>query len=90
MPTMQITVSEETAAEIRRLMSITGHDRPGALVSLLIRLYGSDLKRRMSDHVALPQDIPLPSTQVISQPRQDHVAPKQDMKSTGLSRFLDD
>jgi len=35
--TLQITVTDEVAQQIKDLMAITGHERPGALINLLVR-----------------------------------------------------
>jgi hypothetical protein len=56
MPSLQITVTDETASQIKRLMEITGHERPGALINLLVRRYGQDLARLMSGDVLLPPE----------------------------------
>lgn len=53
----QCTVPDAIADEIRALQDITGHERPGSLFALLVRLYGQDLRRRMSGDVLPTQDV---------------------------------
>lgn len=55
--TLQITVTDETAQQIKALMAVTGHERPGALINLLVRRYGQDLARCMSGDVLTSQDM---------------------------------
>lgn len=55
--TLQITVTDEVAQQIKALMGITGHERPGALINLLVRRYGQDLARCMSGDVLTSQDV---------------------------------
>ena len=84
--TLQITVTDETARQIRDLMAITGHERPGALINLLVRRYGPDLVRCLTGDVLTAQDVP-PTTQDINSlnppelPRSSpvHVPTAQDM-----------
>ena len=91
--TLQITVTDEVAQTIKDLMAVTGHERPGALINLLIRRYGQNLARCMSGDVLPSQDVrvqpspvaslpipvnlPLPHEDVLS--AQDIVPTSQDM-----------
>ena len=81
--TLQITVTDEVAQQIKDLMAITGHDRPGALINLLVRRYGQDLARCMSGDVLPTQDMRVQTSPVVSLPTQDNVPlPHEDVPST--------
>lgn len=64
--TLQITIADDTAQQIKALMAITGHERPGALINLLVRRYGQDLARCMSGDVLTSQDMRVQPSPVIS------------------------
>ena len=66
--TLQITVTDEVAQQIKALMAITGHERPGALINLLVRRYGQDLARCMSGAVLPSQDVKVQPSPVASLP----------------------
>ena len=81
--TLQITVTDEVAQQIKALMAITGHERPGALINLLVRRYGQDLARCMSGDVLPAQDVRVQPSPVASLPTQDNVTlPHEDVLST--------
>ena len=65
---LQITVTDDVAQQITALMEITGHERPGALINLLVRRYGQDLARCMSGDVLPSQDVRVQSSPVASLP----------------------
>ena len=73
----QCTVPEAIADEIRALQDITGHERPGSLFALLVRLYGQDLRRRMSGDVLPTQDVVKPTQDTI-QPAQEQLPATDD------------
>jgi hypothetical protein len=87
--TLQITVTDETAQQIKALMAITGHERPGALINLLVRRYGQDLARCLSGDVLTSQDVngqpspvaSLPIPVNVPHPHED-VLTSQDMDTT--------
>ena len=64
--TLQITVTDEVAQQIKDLMAITGHERPGALINLLVRRYGQDLARCLSGDVLTAQDMKVQPSPVVS------------------------
>jgi hypothetical protein len=66
--TLQITVTDETAQQIKALTAITGHERPGALINLLVRRYGQDLAQCMSGDVLTSQDVRVQPSPVASLP----------------------
>jgi len=66
--TLQITVTDEVAQHIKALMAVTGHERPGALINLLVRRYGQDLARCLSGDVLPTQDIKVQPSPVVSLP----------------------
>jgi len=66
--TLQITVTDEIAQQIKALMEVTGHDRPGALINVLVRRYGQDLARCMSGDVLPTQDMKVQPSPVASLP----------------------
>ncbi len=66
--TLQITVTDETAQQIKALMAVTGHERPGALINLLVKRYGQDLARCMSGDVLTSQDMSVQPSPVVSLP----------------------
>ena len=81
--TLQITVTDEVAQQIKDLMGITGHERPGALINLLVRRYGQDLARCMSGDVLPSQDMKVQPSPVVSLPTQVNVPlPHDDVLST--------
>jgi len=63
--TLQITVTDEVAQQIKALMGITGHERPGALINLLVRRYGQDLARCLSGDVLTSQDVRVQPSPVV-------------------------
>lgn len=75
----QVTVPDGIADEIRALQDITGHERPGSLFALLVRLYGQDLRRRMSGDVLPAQDMGAPTHDHHVLPAQDIARYSQDM-----------
>ena len=80
---LQITVTDEVAQQIKALMAITGHERPGALINLLVRRYGQDLARCMSGDVLPSQDVRVQPSPVASLPTQVNVPlPHDDVPST--------
>ena len=80
---LQITVTDEVAQQIKDLMGITGHERPGALINLLVRRYGQDLARCMSGDVLPSQDARVQPSPVASLPTQVNVPlPHDDVPST--------
>jgi hypothetical protein len=81
MPSLQITVTDETAAQIKQLMEITGHERPGALINLLVRRYGQDLARCMSGEVLPPPEY-VPRAKDIEAPKPVVVPPVQEVAKT--------
>ena len=66
--TLQITVTDEVAQQIKALMEVTGHERPGALINLLVRRYGQDLARCISGDVLSSQDMKVQPSPVASLP----------------------
>ena len=66
--TLQITVTDEVAQQIKALMEVTGHERPGALINLLVRRYGQDLARCMSGDVLSSHDMRVQLSPVVSLP----------------------
>ncbi len=64
--TLQIPVTDEVAQQIKALMAVTGHERPGALINLLVRRYGQDLARCMSGDVLTSQDVSVQPSPVVS------------------------
>ena len=81
--TLQITVTDEVAQQIKALMGITGHERPGALINLLVRRYGQDLARCMSGDVLTSQDVRVQPSPVVLQPTPvDLPLPHDDVPST--------
>ena len=81
--TLQITVTDDVAQQIKALMAITGHERPGALINLLVRRYGQDLARCMSGDVLSTQDVRVQPSPVASLPTQVNVPlPHDDVPST--------
>ena len=66
--TLQITVTDEVAQQITALMAVTGHERPGALINLLVRRYGQDLARCMSGDVLSSHDMRVQLSPVVSLP----------------------
>ncbi len=66
--TLQITVTDEVAQQIKALMAITGHERPGALINVLVRRYGQDLARCLSGDVLPTQDMRVQPSPVVSLP----------------------
>lgn len=95
--TLQITVTDETAEQIKALMAITGHERPGALINLLVRRYGQDLARCMSGDVPTSQDMrlqPLPVNPVpipvkVPLPTENDLTDQDIPKKTGFTAFLE-
>jgi len=80
--TLQITVTDEVAQQIKALMGITGHERPGALINLLVRRYGQDLARCMSGDVLPTQDMRVQPSPVASQPTPVNMSlPHEDVLS---------
>ena len=80
---LQITVTDEVAQQIKDLMGITGHELPGALINLLVRRYGQDLARCMSGDVLTSQDVRVQPSPVVSLPTQVNVPlPHEDVLST--------
>ena len=78
--TLQITVTDEVAQQIKALMAITGHERPGALINLLVRRYGQDLARCMSGDVLPAQDVRVQPSPVASLPTPVNVpSPHEDV-----------
>ena len=80
--TLQITVTDEVAQQIKALMAITGHERPGALINLLVRRYGQDLARCMSGDVLPAQDVRVQPSPVASLPTPVDVLSTQDIAPT--------
>ena len=81
--TLQITVTDEVAQQIKALMEVTGHEGPGALINVLIRRYGPDLARCMSGHVLTSQDMRVQPSPVVSLPTPVNVPlPHGDVLST--------
>jgi hypothetical protein len=80
--TLQITVTDEVAQQIKALMGITGHERPGALINLLVRRYGQDLARCMSGDVLPTQDMRVQPSPVASLPTPVNVLSTQDIAPT--------
>ena len=80
--TLQITVTDEVARTIKDLMAVTGHERPGALINLLIRRYGQDLARCMSGDVLPAQDVKVQPSPVASLPTPVDVFSTQDIAPT--------
>ena len=80
--TLQITVTDEVAQQIKALMGITGHERPGALINLLVRRYGQDLARCMSGDVLPTQDVRVQPSPVASLPTPVDVLSTQDIAPT--------
>ena len=80
--TLQITVTDEVAQQIKALMAITGHERPGALINLLVRRYGQDLARCMSGDVLPTQDVRVQPSPVASLPTPVDVLSTQDIAPT--------
>ena len=82
--TLQITVTDEVAQTIKDLMAVTGHERPGALINLLVRRYGQDLARCMSGDALIPQDVrvqpspvvPLSTPVNVPSPHKDVLTPQ--------------
>ena len=80
---LQITVTDDVAQQITALMGITGHERPGALINLLVRRYGQDLARCMSGDVLPAQDVRVQPSPVASLPTPVNVPlPHEDVLST--------
>jgi len=80
---LQITVTDEVAQQIKSLMGITGHERPGALINLLVRRYGQDLARCMSGDVLSSHDMRVQLSPVVSLPTPvDLPLPHEDALST--------
>ena len=81
--TLQITVTDEVAQQIKALMEVTGHERPGALINVLVRRYGQDLARCMSGDVLTSQDMRVQPSPVVSLPTPVNVPlPHEDVLST--------
>ena len=80
--TLQITVTDEVAQQIKALMGITGHERPGALINLLVRRYGQDLAWCMSGDVLPTQDVRVQPSPVASLPTPVDVLSTQDIAPT--------
>ena len=80
--TLQITVTDEVAQQIKALMEVTGHERPGALINLLVRRYGQDLARSMSGDVLPSQDVRVQPSPVASSPTPVDVLSTQDIAPT--------
>jgi|GEM_PF-514819 len=81
--TLQITVTDEVAQQIKALMEVTGHERPGALINVLVRRYGQDLARCMSGDVLPTQDMRVQPSPVVSLPTPVNVpSPHEDVLST--------
>ena len=78
--TLQITVTDEIAQQIKALMEVTGHERPGALINVLVRRYGQDLARCMSGDVLSSHDMKVQPSPVASLPTPVNVpSPHEDV-----------
>jgi hypothetical protein len=81
--TFQVTLPDEVYDEVKRLMDITRHERPGALFELLVMRYGQDLARCLSVYVpSAPDYVPPTAPRLVAPPPNDVPSTPDNVPST--------